>query len=73
MASWVRSITTPFRKARTFFNQNQTGDNKSQQEDDHDKRVIDLHGEVMACAYQDVQVMWSILDNSKPKLCKITS
>jgi hypothetical protein len=24
-----------------------------------------LHGEVMACAYQDVQVMWSMLDQAR--------
>lgn len=27
--------------------------------------VQDLHGEVMACGYEDVQVMWSILDKSQ--------
>ena len=26
-----------------------------------------LHGEVMACAYDDVQVMWSMLD--KARIC----
>jgi len=26
-----------------------------------------LHGEVMACAYEDVQVMWSMLD--KARIC----
>lgn len=34
---------------------------------------MDLQGEVMACAYEDVQVMWSILDKSKPRLCNVTS
>ena len=24
-----------------------------------------LHGEVMACAYDDVQVMWSMLDKAR--------
>ena len=24
-----------------------------------------LHGEVMACAYEDVQVMWSMLDKAR--------
>lgn len=24
-----------------------------------------LHGEVMACAYDDVQVMWSMLDQAR--------
>ncbi|MBA0549772.1 hypothetical protein Golob_020786 [Gossypium lobatum] len=32
---------------------------------------MDLHGEVMACAYEDVQVMWSILDKSKSTACNI--
>ncbi|KAK9084456.1 hypothetical protein Scep_030927 [Stephania cephalantha] len=67
MASWVRTITTPFRKACTFFNPNQTSrDNKKSQQGNNDKRVMDLQGEVMACAYEDVQVMWSMLDKSKP-------
>nr|GMD72007.1 Phosphatase methylesterase 1 [Ipomoea batatas] len=80
MASWVRTITTPFRKARTLFNP-QPRDKKSQQEgwfvlvlgQDENNRIADLHGEVMACGYEDVQVMWSILDKSKPRPCNITS
>lgn len=36
-------------------------------------RIMDLHGEVMACGYEDVQVMWSILDKSKSTACNITS
>ncbi|XP_010240802.1 PREDICTED: uncharacterized protein LOC104585572 [Nelumbo nucifera] len=69
MASWVRTITSPFRKARTFFNSPR--DKKSQPE--NESRTMDLHGEVMACAYEDVQVMWSILDKSKPRVCNIVS
>lgn len=38
-----------------------------------ENRVMDLQGEVMACAYEDVQVMWSILDKSKSSTCNITS
>lgn len=38
-----------------------------------ENRAMDLHGEVMACAYEDVQVMWSILDKSKSSTCNITS
>ncbi|KAH1120589.1 hypothetical protein J1N35_003749 [Gossypium stocksii] len=68
MASWKKTIATPFRKACTFFNQ-QPRDKKSQTE--HEKHVMDLHGEVMACAYEDVQVMWSILDKSKSAACNI--
>ncbi|XP_059632056.1 uncharacterized protein LOC132274734 [Cornus florida] len=71
MTSWVRTITSPFRKARTFFNP-QPRDKKSQQLE-HENRVTDLHGEVMACAYEDVQVMWSILDKSKPRTCNMTT
>ncbi|XP_058077536.1 uncharacterized protein LOC131225943 [Magnolia sinica] len=69
MASWVRTITSPFRKACTFFNH--TKEKKSQPV--HGSPGMDLHGEVMACAYEDVQVMWSILDKSKPRLCEVSS
>ncbi|KAF3619284.1 hypothetical protein T459_15241 [Capsicum annuum] len=70
MTKWVKTITTPFRKARTFFNNNQQSPRdspreKKSQEEDQDKHVVDLQGEVMACGYEDVQVMWSILDKSK--------
>lgn len=36
---------------------------------------MDLQGEVMACGYEDVQVMWSMLDRSKSTAteCNITS
>ena len=40
---------------------------------EQENRVTDLHGEVMACGYEDVQVMWSILDKSKSTACNITS
>lgn len=42
---------------------------------DENKIIMDLHGEVMACGYEDVQVMWNILDKSKSSAasCKITS
>ncbi|XP_042483348.1 uncharacterized protein LOC122063715 [Macadamia integrifolia] len=76
MASWVRTITSPFRKACTFFNNNNgCRDKKSQpgHGHGHDDRIVDLQGEVMACAYEDVQVMWSILDSSKPRVCKVRS
>nr|GMD62823.1 hypothetical protein DM860_001720 [Ipomoea batatas] len=56
MASWVRTITTPFRKARTLFNPQPRDNKKSQQEgQDENNRIADLHGEVMACGYEDVQ------------------
>ncbi|KAI3993293.1 hypothetical protein MKX01_010036 [Papaver californicum] len=69
MASWVRTIKAPFKK---LFNQQQSNsrDKKSQQE--HDNRIVmDLQGEVMACAYEDVQVMWSMLDKSKQRICTV--
>ncbi|KAJ8542140.1 hypothetical protein K7X08_017006 [Anisodus acutangulus] len=71
MTSWVKTITTPFRKARTFIKNNHQSprdsprEKKSQKEEEQDKHVVDLQGEVMACGYEDVQVMWSILDKSK--------
>ncbi|XP_019415409.1 PREDICTED: uncharacterized protein LOC109326941 [Lupinus angustifolius] len=71
-SSWKKTITTPFKKARTFFNpQSPREHNKSLTE--RANSVMDLHGEVMACSYKDVQVMWSILDKSKTTGCNITS
>ncbi|KAG4959286.1 hypothetical protein AAZX31_13G099900 [Glycine max] len=74
MASWKKTITTPFKKACTFFNQQPTSarDQKKSQTE-QERQVMDLHGEVMACGYEDVQVMWSILDKSKSTNCNITS
>ncbi|KAL8489284.1 hypothetical protein ACS0TY_024774 [Phlomoides rotata] len=75
MPSWVKTITSPFRKACTFFNhQNHHRDKKSQQgKEEHRIMDLQLQGEVMACAYEDVQVMWSILEESKPKAYNLTS
>ncbi|KAM7487958.1 hypothetical protein LguiB_025442 [Lonicera macranthoides] len=79
---WVKTITSPFKKACTFFNPQQQQQQQQQQpprgkksRQVQENEVIDhLHGEVMACAYEDVQVMWSILDKSKPRTCNaITS
>ncbi|CAL9153707.1 unnamed protein product [Musa hybrid cultivar] len=39
---------------------------KNPQPEAHDPHRMALHGEVMACSYHDVQVMWSILDKSNP-------
>ncbi|THU67012.1 hypothetical protein C4D60_Mb05t20190 [Musa balbisiana] len=61
--SWVRTITSPFRKAYTIFNAPR--DKKPQAGDD--QRGSKLQGEVMACTYEDVRVMWSILDKSRPR------
>ncbi|ONK67660.1 uncharacterized protein A4U43_C05F2410 [Asparagus officinalis] len=61
MGSWVRTITTPFKKVGTIFNPPR--DKKPQP--GHDLNGMKLQGEVMACTYEDVQVMWSILDKSK--------
>ncbi|KAK4770861.1 hypothetical protein SAY87_031393 [Trapa incisa] len=70
MASWKKTITSPFRKACTFFNQQQQREKKLQQE--RENSVLALQGEVMACGYEDVQVMWSILDKSKVQSCNLT-
>ncbi|XP_048430657.1 aspartate--tRNA ligase 1, cytoplasmic [Pyrus x bretschneideri] len=57
MASWKKTITTPFRKACTFFNQQPGGrEQKKSQLQGSESSVMDLHGEVMACSYEDVQV-----------------
>ncbi|KAL3819679.1 hypothetical protein ACJIZ3_005584 [Penstemon smallii] len=67
MASWVlRKIKSPFRKAGTFFSHNRHHKGKKSQQGGEENSVMDLHEEVMACAYDDIQVMWSILDKSKP-------
>ncbi|KAK3415745.1 hypothetical protein EUGRSUZ_H01515 [Eucalyptus grandis] len=77
MASWKKTISSPFRKARTFFNQSPSRDKKPRQglsvftpsrSPSHlnpyalEMRKDSAFGDVMACAYEDVQVMWSILD-----------
>ncbi|XP_052188997.1 uncharacterized protein LOC127799217 [Diospyros lotus] len=106
--SWVRTITSPFKKACTFFNHQPTSardpNKKSHHHHhhqislyvqflfiwlhiyiyiyvyvevgEHKDRTMGLQGEVMACGYEDVQVMWSILDKSnsaKPRTCNISS
>ncbi|KAL8120444.1 hypothetical protein AgCh_017571 [Apium graveolens] len=78
--SWVKTITTPFRKARTLFNPNGSSTRSSPKSHHHhqgheDKRMMDLQlqGEVMACQYEDVQVMWSILDKSNQRMCNVSS
>ncbi|CAL9045306.1 unnamed protein product [Musa banksii] len=66
--SWVRTITSPFRKAYTIFNAPR--DKKPQAGLCHQLQLAlgsKLQGEVMACTYEDVQVMWSILDKSRPR------
>lgn len=41
---------------------------------EQERRVMALQGEVMACGYEDVQVMWSMLDmKSKPTNYDLTS
>ncbi|KAJ8642365.1 hypothetical protein MRB53_019059 [Persea americana] len=71
MASWVRTITSPFRKGCIFFNQSK--EKKHNQQGHGHPRGMDLHDEVMACAYEDVRVMWSILDKSEPRACNVSS
>ncbi|CAL9145184.1 unnamed protein product [Musa hybrid cultivar] len=70
MGSWVRTITSPFRKACTLINpprqKNPQPGHAYLVAEAHDRHRMALHGEVMACSYHDVQVMWSILDKSNP-------
>ncbi|OIW00190.1 hypothetical protein TanjilG_29180 [Lupinus angustifolius] len=74
MASWKKTITTPFKKVSTLFNQQPPRDNNAKKaQAEQEKRVMDLQGEVMACGYEDVQVMWSMLDKSKSTHCNISS
>lgn len=71
--SWVKTITSPFKKACTFLNHQPPRDKKSKQGNEN-RGMEHLHGEVMACAYEDVQVMWSMLDKSKPRTsCNLSS
>ncbi|KAK9672113.1 hypothetical protein RND81_12G077300 [Saponaria officinalis] len=70
--SWVKTITSPFKKACIFLNHQPSKHNKSKIE--NERRVMALEGEVMACTYDDVQVMWSmVLDKSKSTPCTINS
>uniref|UniRef100_A0A1J3CVU9 Uncharacterized protein n=1 Tax=Noccaea caerulescens TaxID=107243 RepID=A0A1J3CVU9_NOCCA len=69
MASWKKTIATPFKKAATFFNQPQQSPhnrhaNATAREEHKRRAVEELQGDVMACGYEDVLVMWSILDKS---------
>ncbi|OWM67364.1 uncharacterized protein LOC116207306 [Punica granatum] len=80
MASWKKTIISPFRKACTFFNQQPPRDHKKSphhhpHQQEQEDRVMDLQGEVMACGYEDVQVMWSMLDKSRSRSrpCTLTS
>ncbi|EPS74308.1 hypothetical protein M569_00451, partial [Genlisea aurea] len=65
--SWVKSIT---KKARTLLNPSNNGSSPRLKKSHHfggqeeESMVVDLEGEVMSCGYEDVQVMWSILDKS---------
>ncbi|EOA36607.1 hypothetical protein CARUB_v10011815mg [Capsella rubella] len=72
MASWKKTIATPFKKAATFFNQPQQSSSphsrhhaNAKAREEHERRTVqELQGDVMACGYEDVLVMWSILDKS---------
>lgn len=65
-ASWVKTIKAPFKKACTFLNNQPPRDKKSKQENEN-RGMEHLQGEVMACAYEDVQVMWSMLDKTRAR------
>ncbi|KAF3336202.1 hypothetical protein FCM35_KLT18788 [Carex littledalei] len=66
--SWSRRMTWtwPFRKAKTTTPSSSAphDSNNSNQSKGNDHHVKILRGEVMACGYEDVHVMWSILDKS---------
>ncbi|KAJ0232094.1 hypothetical protein HA466_0294060 [Hirschfeldia incana] len=69
MTSWKKTIATPFKKAATFFNQPQQTPHSrhanAKAREEHERRTVkELQGDVMACGYEDVLVMWSILDKS---------
>ncbi|KAL6864776.1 hypothetical protein ACP4OV_015927 [Aristida adscensionis] len=76
MGSWVRTITSPFRKI--LNPQREQHGKKSRRhhqssamvhggEVEAERYSSQLYGEVMACTYEDVQVMWSMLD--KARIC----
>ncbi|CAN6336248.1 unnamed protein product [Urochloa humidicola] len=77
MGSWVRTITTPFRKMlnpqrdgkKTPRHNHHHHHQKSPSAMEHSGEMerSQLYGEVMACTYEDVQVMWSMLD--KARIC----
>ncbi|GAB2217892.1 hypothetical protein Droror1_Dr00001106 [Drosera rotundifolia] len=86
MGSWFRSITTPFRKSCMFLHnhggeQREKGDMMQMQQREKksasskpglENKVMDLQSEVMACGYEDIQVMWSMLDKSKHERCHVS-
>ncbi|XP_062232443.1 uncharacterized protein LOC133929671 [Phragmites australis] len=76
MGSWVRSITSPFRKMLNPQREQHGKKTPSHRRQssamaphggEAAERTSQLYGEVMACTYEDVQVMWSMLD--KARIC----
>ncbi|EES17673.1 hypothetical protein BDA96_09G037700 [Sorghum bicolor] len=85
MGSWVRTITSPFRKMlnpqrdgkktprhhrhhhQQRHQQQSPSPSSSAMEHSGEMERSQLYGEVMACTYEDVQVMWSMLD--KARIC----
>ncbi|KAL6594664.1 hypothetical protein ACP70R_041231 [Stipagrostis hirtigluma subsp. patula] len=80
MGSWVRTITTPFRK---MLNPQREQHGKKGRRHHQSSAMVhggdeaerysssQLYGEVMACTYEDVQVMWNMLD--KARICSATA
>ncbi|CAN6467079.1 unnamed protein product [Victoria cruziana] len=66
MATWVHTITYPLRKACGFF---ASGRNRKAHPGPSVTVQMDLHGQVMACGYEDVRVMWSMLKQSGTGSC----
>ncbi|TVU17952.1 hypothetical protein EJB05_34014 [Eragrostis curvula] len=75
MGSWVRTITTPFRKMLNPQREQHGKKGSRHRRQSSGIPVGDLerttssqlYGEVMACTYEDVQVMWNMLD--KARIC----
>nr|CAB3463850.1 unnamed protein product [Digitaria exilis] len=75
MGSWVRTITSPFRKMlnpqrdgkKTPRHHHHSRSPSAMEHSGEMERSSQLYGEVMACTYEDVQVMWSMLD--KARIC----
>ncbi|XP_062181131.1 uncharacterized protein LOC133885432 [Phragmites australis] len=72
MGSWVRTITSPFRKMLNPQREQHGKKTRHRHQSsalvpggDAAERSSQLYGEVMACTYEDVQVMWSMLDKAR--------
>ncbi|KAL0919320.1 hypothetical protein M5K25_011407 [Dendrobium thyrsiflorum] len=60
MGSWVCIITSPFKKVCTIF----ISSREKRHQTGHDYYSMNLQREIMACPYEDVHVMWSIISKT---------